>query len=354
MLTARRNTLGEIQQMLRDKQETIQVAAAITASLRSANPSIRVAHSIYEVEERENRRGGGGAISVVAPSDIESDFDDEVVSGRVYRRVLAQARATVNNTGSDRREAGLGRIEEVAAASADRNPPSVSPRRVPVSRRRDRQLIGDRPAPSRQRRDQHLDAADQLADDLSETLTVVEKPSPPPPRSRASPQPFRLEPRPLPEALITRPSSPPGVPPPPHALTTRLSLRPEPPALPRPGGASHPRRGLLPPAAKRKTKAEIWRPKGTSKPAANQTTVTALKAEYLEPTRQSRLSFAWGSKSKRCERLECCKPLAAGRGTEAPHLVVQVAEGRQFHEECFRCWLVCLFPLAWLSSLGRY
>ena len=329
MLTARRNTLGDIQQMLRDKQETMQVAAAITASLRSANPSIRVAHSIYEVEEREDRRGGGGAVSVIAPSDIEFDFDDEVVSGRAYRRVLAQARATVNNNAGGGRGAGLARIDETAPT-----PPATD------RTSRARGEIRRRPAKNTM--------FNELADNRSETLTVVEGPSPPPPRGRASRQPFPLEPRPLPETLTTRSPSPPGLP------WRPLEVYSIPPLQSQPEPPPSPRRGFTPPPVKSKAEAEIWQVKSISELAANQPTVRALRAEYLDPTRQSRLSFAWGSKSKRCERPECNKPLPTGRGTEAPHLVVQVAEGRQFHKECFRCWLVCLFPLAWPSSLGRY
>ncbi len=71
----------------------------MTQSLRSANPSIRVANSIYDVDDAD-RAGGEDEeqASAVAPSDLEFDFDDEVVSGRAYRRALAQARAFTRNS----------------------------------------------------------------------------------------------------------------------------------------------------------------------------------------------------------------------------------------------------------------
>ncbi len=72
--------------MLQDKQETIRAAADMTESLRSANPSIRVANSIYDVDDADHVGcEGADQASAIAPSDLEFDFDDEVVSGRAYR-----------------------------------------------------------------------------------------------------------------------------------------------------------------------------------------------------------------------------------------------------------------------------
>jgi len=88
-----RDTLSEIKQMLQQKQDIIGTSVHVTQSLRSENPTIRVAKSIYEAE------GHAGSIlipdtaSVVAPSELEFDFDNMIINSQAYRRVLAQAHA---------------------------------------------------------------------------------------------------------------------------------------------------------------------------------------------------------------------------------------------------------------------
>lgn len=85
----------------------------MTESLRSANPSVRVASSIYENEDGSE----GPDRDSLTPSDVEFDFDDEVVSGRVYRRVLEQARRSA-------RRSTLPGIEELPVIA---NPRSEGP-----------------------------------------------------------------------------------------------------------------------------------------------------------------------------------------------------------------------------------
>ena len=84
--------------MIQRKRGTIQATIRTTHSLRSGNPSIRVPASIYD---------GGNAMantdmdvaSVIAPSEIQFEFDDLVVNSQAYRRVFAQARARFGSSG---------------------------------------------------------------------------------------------------------------------------------------------------------------------------------------------------------------------------------------------------------------
>lgn len=91
-----RNTLDEIKKMIQKKRSTIQATARTTKSLRSGNPSVRVPASIYD--------GGNGitnndVASVIAPSEINFEFDDLVINSQAYRRVFAQARARFGTAG---------------------------------------------------------------------------------------------------------------------------------------------------------------------------------------------------------------------------------------------------------------
>lgn len=74
--------------MLHQQRDTVQTSARITQSLRTQNPSIRVANSIYA---RPTESRPFDAVSMVAPSDVEFEFDDLVVNSQVYRRALRAA-----------------------------------------------------------------------------------------------------------------------------------------------------------------------------------------------------------------------------------------------------------------------
>jgi hypothetical protein len=84
-----RDSLTNIRDMLRQKQDVIQRAASITTHLRSTNPSVEFSSSLSP----HYGDCGADAVSAVAPSEAEFDFDDEVVTAQVYRRTLAQAKA---------------------------------------------------------------------------------------------------------------------------------------------------------------------------------------------------------------------------------------------------------------------
>jgi hypothetical protein len=58
--------------------------------LRESLPSMKVPDSIYESSERPSSIYSTDG-SVVAPSELEFGFDDEIVNSRVYRRMLTQA-----------------------------------------------------------------------------------------------------------------------------------------------------------------------------------------------------------------------------------------------------------------------
>lgn len=77
-------------------QNTIQASVNITQTLRSENPSIGVAESIYDGGGHPTRRPtstSSDTFSVSAPSDIEFHFDEAVINSQAYRRVLARAYA---------------------------------------------------------------------------------------------------------------------------------------------------------------------------------------------------------------------------------------------------------------------
>lgn len=86
-----RNTLIEIKDMLQQRGDTVRASAELTQSLRSKNPSVRVAHSIYGDRRSALSVVPDDAASAIAPSDVMFAFDDELVNSQAYRRVLAQA-----------------------------------------------------------------------------------------------------------------------------------------------------------------------------------------------------------------------------------------------------------------------
>ncbi|KAG7293480.1 hypothetical protein NEMBOFW57_003531 [Staphylotrichum longicolle] len=65
----------------------------MTRSLRARNPSVRVANSIYDQPDRTSTRVTQDAMSMVAPSELEFEFDDMVINSQAYRRVMAYAKA---------------------------------------------------------------------------------------------------------------------------------------------------------------------------------------------------------------------------------------------------------------------
>ncbi|KAK4106750.1 hypothetical protein N658DRAFT_491374 [Parathielavia hyrcaniae] len=91
------NTLHDINDTLQRTGDALRRSADITQSLRERNPtcSLKVAESIY-------RRGGADAdhplplpagelldaASVVAPSELEFDFDDVVINSLAYRKLV--------------------------------------------------------------------------------------------------------------------------------------------------------------------------------------------------------------------------------------------------------------------------
>jgi hypothetical protein len=129
------DSLLEIKQLLDRNNDTFVQVAESTRSLREDNPGIDVPTSIYGKEdEAESIRST--IVSVVAPSDQEFDFDDLIVSSKVYRKFLAEAMAKGNldNLGASEIVEGdlidlsdgsiltarQGQLEEVATDSAAR------------------------------------------------------------------------------------------------------------------------------------------------------------------------------------------------------------------------------------------
>ena len=84
-----RDSLSEIKQLLKQKAPELKQNIERTESLRRSYPSVRVAESIYNQEDRMSIYT---AANSSMPSDLEFDFDDIVVNSAAYQRVLAAAR----------------------------------------------------------------------------------------------------------------------------------------------------------------------------------------------------------------------------------------------------------------------
>lgn len=88
------NTLSDIQRNIRDNVSKIQKPASEARSLRSNNPSVKMeAQSIFDNENTRLSLFDVGAISAVAPSELDFDFDDLVLNSQAYRRAFAQAQS---------------------------------------------------------------------------------------------------------------------------------------------------------------------------------------------------------------------------------------------------------------------
>ncbi|RSL41096.1 hypothetical protein CEP54_015925 [Fusarium duplospermum] len=87
-------TLSDIQQTLRDNKSRIQAPASQAQSLRSRNPSMRLkCESIFDNDTAGPSLFGVEAVSAVAPSELDFDFDDLVLNSQAYRRAFARAQA---------------------------------------------------------------------------------------------------------------------------------------------------------------------------------------------------------------------------------------------------------------------
>ncbi|KAK5680681.1 hypothetical protein LTS10_007614 [Elasticomyces elasticus] len=85
-----RDSLAEITQLLRQKAPELRRTIERTESLRYSHPSVKVAESIYSLEDRGSVYSS--ADSIMASSELEFDFDDIIVNSAAYRRALAAAR----------------------------------------------------------------------------------------------------------------------------------------------------------------------------------------------------------------------------------------------------------------------
>lgn len=81
--------------MLEYNNDVFVQTAERTRSLREENPGINAPTSIYGKDDRAESIYSTD-ISVIAPSDQEFDFDDQIVNSKVYRKLLAQALAKGN------------------------------------------------------------------------------------------------------------------------------------------------------------------------------------------------------------------------------------------------------------------
>ncbi|KAJ4178871.1 hypothetical protein NW755_012893 [Fusarium falciforme] len=88
------DTLSDIQRSLRDNRSRIQAGASQAQSLRSRNPSIRIGcESIFDNDTAKLSLFDIEAVSAVAPSELDFEFDDLVLNSQAYRRAFARAQA---------------------------------------------------------------------------------------------------------------------------------------------------------------------------------------------------------------------------------------------------------------------
>jgi hypothetical protein len=87
------DTLSEIKLMLQQKEDLIGTSIHATRSLRSENPIIRVATSVNVTKSKTGSICSSDTASIVAPSDLELEFDDIIINSQTYGRLLAQAQA---------------------------------------------------------------------------------------------------------------------------------------------------------------------------------------------------------------------------------------------------------------------
>jgi DNA-binding transcriptional MocR family regulator len=76
--------------VLDSNRNTFTRVAEKTQSLRESEPDMKVPRSIYGPDDNAGSISSSG-VSIVAPSDLEFDFDDQIVNSKVYRKFLAQA-----------------------------------------------------------------------------------------------------------------------------------------------------------------------------------------------------------------------------------------------------------------------
>ncbi|GKU14615.1 unnamed protein product [Fusarium langsethiae] len=95
------DTLSNIQKDIREHTRKIEATAAKAQSLRSQNPSIKIeSQSIFDEDTSRLSFFGAEAMSNVAPSELDFQFDDLVINSNTYRRAFAKAK--VGNRSTDR------------------------------------------------------------------------------------------------------------------------------------------------------------------------------------------------------------------------------------------------------------
>jgi hypothetical protein len=83
--------MGEIKQVLGQKSHVLTESIRRTQSLRQSNPSMSFPASVYSMDDLQSVSSNAPSIS--GASGFNFEFDDLLVNSRVYRQVLASARA---------------------------------------------------------------------------------------------------------------------------------------------------------------------------------------------------------------------------------------------------------------------
>ncbi|KAH6886875.1 hypothetical protein B0T10DRAFT_575249, partial [Thelonectria olida] len=88
------DALPDIQREVRKSSTRVQNSAEWTKSLLSKPPSMRAPTPIFDRELGGNDGSLDKAFSLIAPSDLEFEFDNVVLNGQVYRRAFAKTELT--------------------------------------------------------------------------------------------------------------------------------------------------------------------------------------------------------------------------------------------------------------------
>jgi hypothetical protein len=91
LLNYKRESIAEIKQLLGQKSHVLSESIRRTQSLKQSNPSISFPASIYSRDDRQSV--SSNAPSTSGASRFNFEFDDLLINSKVYRQVLASARA---------------------------------------------------------------------------------------------------------------------------------------------------------------------------------------------------------------------------------------------------------------------
>ncbi|KAF4956008.1 hypothetical protein FGADI_4181 [Fusarium gaditjirri] len=107
------DTLSKIQKDIWKNAQRIKAAASQAQSLRSCNPSVKMdVESIFDNDAVNLSFFHSEAVSGMAPSELDFEFDDVVINSQAYRRVFIKARSETQKLHVDDVDSDTGTIKE--------------------------------------------------------------------------------------------------------------------------------------------------------------------------------------------------------------------------------------------------